>query len=159
MRRWLPAVLAGLAALALSGCTGDGYAGRVKDGVREVEIHIGWNEDRTRQYLEPKEIKVRHGEKVRFVVVNDDDPDTDYNGAKSGKDNFHDVALLDYDGDGDGIPEDIEHEVPAGRTASTELKGNPWFVATTKGRFTIICEVRTDPTHAALGMNGALIVE
>jgi hypothetical protein len=96
---------------------------------------------------------------VRFVVTNDDDPGTDYNGAKSGKDNFHDVALLDYDGDGDGIEEDIEHEVPAGMTETTHFKGYDFFTASEAGTFRIICEVRTVPSHDALGMHASFIVE
>jgi uncharacterized cupredoxin-like copper-binding protein len=145
----------------VAGCSsqGDGYSGDVKDGIRVIEIRIGWNDDHQSQYMTPGEIRVKQGEKVQLRVTNDDDPNTDYNGAKSGKDNFHDVALLDYDGDGDGIKEDIEHETPAGRTAVTELKGKDYFVATTKGTFTIICEVRTVPSHAALGMRASFVVE
>jgi uncharacterized cupredoxin-like copper-binding protein len=147
-------------ALLLSGCAeDDGLTGKVTDGVREVEIHIGWNEDLASQYMTPSTIRVEEGEKVRFVVTNDDDPERDYNGAKSGRDNFHDVALLDYDGDGDGIEEDIEHEVPAGRTETTHLGDNDYFVASTKGTFRIICEVRTVPSHDALGMHAEFIVE
>ena len=156
------ALLTALPTLLLAGCSegdGDGLTGSVgPDGVREVEIHIGWSDDHASQYMRPAEIHVQRGEKVRFVVFNDDDPATDYNGAKSGRDNFHDVALLDYDGDGDGIPEDIEHEVPAGRSARTDLKGKDYFVATTPGTFSVICEVRTTPTHAALGMRASFIV-
>ena len=147
--------------LALAGCSGngDGYSGSVRNGIRVIDIHIGWNDDHASQYMQPSEIRVKQGDKVQFRVTNDDDPGTDYNGAKSGRDNFHDVALLDYDGDGDGIKEDIEHEVPAGQTAVTELKGNPYFVATTAGTFNVICEVRTTPTHAALGMRATFIVD
>jgi plastocyanin len=141
-----------LAAMALAGCSQDG-------GVRRIEIHIGWNEDGKSQYMEPSVIRVKQGDKVQFAVTNDDDPARDYNGDKSGKDNFHDVALLDYDGDGDGIEEDIEHEVPAGTTEITHLKGKDYFVASEKGTFRIICEVRTVPSHDALGMHAELIVE
>lgn len=146
----------------LSGCSApdDGFTGSVgSDGVRTIKIHIGWNADHTSQYMRPSEIHVQQGDKVRFIVYNDDDPDVDYNGGKSGRDNFHDVALLDYDGDGDGIEEDIEHEVPAGKSATTELKGKDYFVAGTAGTFNIICEVRTTPTHAALGMRATFHVE
>jgi hypothetical protein len=144
---------------ALAGCTEGGATGTVEDGVRVIPIHIGWSADGKSQYMEPGTIHVKHNEKVRFEVTNDDDPAKDYNGAGSGRDNFHDVALLDYDGDGDGIKEDIEHEVPAGTTESTSLKGNPYFVASEKGTFRIICEVRTQPTHDALGMHADFIVE
>ena len=150
-----------LLACLLAGCSGDDdpYSGTVRDGIRVIDIHIGWSDDHATQYFTPSEIHVQQGDRVQFRVTNDDDPATDYNGAKSGRDNFHDVALLDYDGDGDGVAEDIEHETPAGRTAVTELKGKPYFVATTPGTFDIFCEVRTQPTHAALGMRGVLIVE
>jgi len=148
-----------LAAVFLAGCSkDDGLTGSVKDGIRVVDIHIGWHEDHKSQYMEPREIRVKQGEKVQFRVTNDDDPATDYNGEKSGRDNFHDVALLDYDGDGDGIKEDIEHEAPAGRTTVTELKGKDYFVASTKGTFAIICEVRTVPSHAELGMRASFVV-
>ena len=152
MRALATALVAVLPALLLAGCSGG-------DGVKRIEIHIGWNDDGKSQYLEPSVIRVKQGDKVQFVVTNDDDPNKDYNGAGSGKDNFHDVALLDYDGDGDGIEEDIEHEVPAGTTETTHLKGKDYFVASEKGTFRIICEVRTSPTHDALGMHGEFIVE
>lgn len=143
-----------------AGCLGsDDYSGTVRNGVREVPIHIGWNDDHQSQYMTPSVIRVGHNEKVAFIVTNDDDPNADYNGAKPGKDNFHDVALLDYDGDGDGIEEDIEHEVPAGQTERTSLKGKPYFVASEKGTFRIICEVRTNPSHDALGMHAEFIVK
>lgn len=162
MRALLVAMAFVAPAVLLAGCSdkGDGLSGSVADdGVREVEIHIGWSADGASQYMRPSEITVQEGEKVRFVVFNDDDPEADYNGGKSGRDNFHDVALLDYDGDGDGAPEDIEHEVPAGQSASTELKGNDYFIAATKGTFRIICEVRTVPSHDALGMHATFVVE
>lgn len=155
------ALLMACSTVLVAGCSAkdDGFSGSVSNGIRVVEIHIGWNGDHQSQYMTPGEVRVRQGEKVQFRVVNDDDPATDYNGDKSGRDNFHDVALLDYDGDGDGIKEDIEHEAPAGRTAVTQLKGNPYFVATEVGTFNIICEVRTTPTHAALGMMATFVVE
>jgi plastocyanin len=138
--------------LSFSGCT--------KRPLQEFEIHIGWNEDGKSQYMLPSSIRVQQGDKVRFVVYNDDDPTKDYNGEKAGKDNFHDVALLDYDGNGDGVPEDIEHEAVAGKPpARTSLDGKDYFVATTAGTFKIICEVRSTPTHEALGMKAAFIVE
>jgi plastocyanin len=147
MRPWL--LLAAAPFLALAGCS-DG-------GVREFSIHIGWNEDGT-QYMTPGEIRVKQGDKVRFVVTNDDDPTRDYNGAKGGTDNFHDVAVT-YDGDGDGIRETIEHEVPAGQTVKTHYKDNDYFTASETGTFRIICEVRTSPTHDQLGMHAQFIVE
>ncbi|MEA3165309.1 MAG: hypothetical protein QOJ26_153 [Thermoplasmata archaeon] len=148
------------AATAMAGCSDDDKTvdvGGVQ--VRSIAIHIGWNEDGQGQYMEPSSIRVKQGDKVQFVVTNDDDPAKDYNGNKSGKDNFHDVALLDYDGDGDGIKETIEHEVPAGQTETTSLKGKPYFVASEKGTFRIVCEVRTVPSHDALGMHAEFIVE
>ncbi|MFA5943352.1 MAG: hypothetical protein WC876_02680 [Candidatus Thermoplasmatota archaeon] len=152
MRAFAMALLAVAPTVLLAGCS----AG---DDIRRIEIHIGWNPDGKSQYMEPSTIRVKQGDKVQFVVTNDDDPNKDYNGAASGKDNFHDVALLDYDGDGDGVTEDIEHEVPAGATETTHLNGNDYFVASTKGTFRIICEVRTSPSHDALGMHGEFIVE
>jgi plastocyanin len=140
-----------LAALALAGCSGD--------GVRTFTIDIGWNDDGT-QYMHPGEIRVHQGDKVRFAITNHDDPNRDYNGpAKPTNDNFHDVALLDYDGDGDGVKETIEHEVPAGQTETTHYKGKDHFTASERGTFRIICEVRTSPTHDALGMHAVFIVE
>jgi hypothetical protein len=152
MRALALAMAAVLPAVLMAGCSQG-------DGIRHVEIHIGWNEDGKSQYMEPSTIRVKQGEKVQFMVTNDDDPEKDYNGALSGKDNFHDVALLDYDGDGDGVEEDIEHEVPAGTTEITHLKGKDYFVASEKGTFRIICEVRTVPSHDALGMHAEFIVE
>lgn len=145
-------LLVAVPALALAGCSD-------ADRVRSFEIHIGWNEDGT-QYMTPSEITVRQGQKVRFVVTNDDDPKRDYNGAAGGLDNFHDVALVSYDGDGDGRRETIEHEVPAGQTETTRFKGNDWFLASEKGTFRIICEVRSAPkTHDELGMHATFTVE
>lgn len=160
MRAPLVALLTALPALLLAGCSDeDRLTGEVTGGVRVVEIHVGWSDDHQSQYMHPDTIRVREGDKVRFVVTNDDDPDVDYNGAKSGRDNFHDLALLDYDGDGDGIDEDIEHEVPAGQTVATELNGKAYFIAAEMGTFRIICEVRTVPSHDALGMHAEFIVE
>lgn len=148
------ALAALLTPLAVAGCS-DG------DEVREFKIHIGWNADGTTQYMEPSEIRVRQGDKVRFVVINDDDPNTDYNGAGSGKDNFHDVAI-DYPGACNRNP--IEHEAPAGQPpAVTECTfdgvSHDYFVADAKGTFEILCEVKTSPTHAARGMRADFIVE
>lgn len=148
MRAWLLASL--LSPFALAGCADGG------DGVREFEIHIGWNADGT-QYMEPSEIRVKQGDKVRFIVINDDDPNKDYNGAKSGRDNFHDVAV-EYPGACSRNP--IEHEAPAGQPpAVTECDGKDYFVAHAKGTFDILCEVRTVPSHEALGMRADFIVE
>lgn len=158
MHRFLAPILV---AAALAGCAGD--------PIREFTVHVGWSEDVKSQYLRPSVIRVGEGDRVRFVVINDDDPQRDYNGENSGRDNFHDVALLDYDGNGDGVEEDIEHEVPAGRTTRTCLpqagpdtkcaEGKDFFRALEKGTFRILCEVRTQPTHEELGMKGTLIVE
>lgn len=153
------AALPALLALLLAGCSGDkdtnGAVG--PDGVREFAIHIGWNADHQSQYMTPATITVNQGDKVRLVVYNDDKRDIDYNGDKSGKDNFHDVAL-DYPGACDRNP--IEHEAPAeGPVPRTECGENDFFVASTKGTFNIICEVRTNPTHAALGMRANFIVK
>lgn len=147
-------VLAGLlllATLMLAGCGGS-------NKVREFDIHVGWNPDGASQYMTPAAIRVDQGDKVRFVVINDDDPNKDYNGAKSGRDNFHDVAI-NYPGACDRNP--IEHEAPAGGGRSiTECNGKDYFVANTKGTFSIICEVRTTPqTHAQLGMRADFIVK
>jgi uncharacterized cupredoxin-like copper-binding protein len=141
-----------LLGLATAGCAGG-------NGVKQFDIHIGWNDDASGQYMTPSSIHVKEGDRVRFVVTNDDDPEKDYNGDKPGKDNFHDVALLDYDGNGDGVAEDIEHEVPAGKTVPTSFNGQDYFVATTAGTFKIICEVRTTPTHEQLGMRAAFVVD
>ena len=159
MRTPLLAATLALAALSLAGCSGDDGDCSSKGGVVECRIHIGWSADLKSQYMTPKEIRVQEGDKVRFVVTNDDDPSKDYNGAKSGRDNFHDVALLDYDTNGDGVKEDIEHEVPAGTTVQTRFHGEDYFVAGSKGSFKIICEVRSNPSHEGLGMWATFIVE
>ena len=151
--RALPlSLLVAVPVVALAGCSGE-------DRLRSFEIHIGWNGDGT-QYMTPPEIRVQQGQRVQFVITNDDDPQRDYNGATGGLDNFHDVALLSYDGDGDGRRETIEHEVPAGQTERTHFKGNDWFVASEKGTFRIICEVGSEPrSHGELGMHATFIVE
>lgn len=145
--------------LLVAGCSGD------SDDIREIEIHIGYSADRTKQYVEPKEIRVDQGDRVRFIITNDD---------KSGAaDAFHDVAFryANY-----GL---IEHEVPAGTTVTTCLpqampnqdcpEGKDFFVASEKGSFKIWCEVgplgktNSDGTpqtrHERMGMWGTLIVE
>ena len=154
MRPLALGLLAVVSPFALAGCS-EG------DGVREFDIHIGWNDDGT-QYMEPSEIRVRQGDKVRFVVINDDDPNRDYSGSPdSFKDNFHDVALH-YPGACDNNP--IEHEAPAGQPpavtkCSVDKELFDYFVAATKGRFDIECEVRTVPSHRDLGMRADFIVE
>jgi plastocyanin len=137
--------------LLLAGCSGGG--GDAED-VKEFEIHIGKvGDDTSKQYMTPKTITVHQGDKVRFVVTNDDEPQS--------TDSFHDVALLDYDGNGDGVKDDIEHEVLAGQTVETKFKGDSYFTATEKGTFRIICEVRRgQPTsHENAGMWANFIVE
>lgn len=162
MRPLRPACVGLVLVLALlAGCAepDDGYTGSVKSGVRVIHVHVGWNDERNGQYMQPAEILVRQGEKVRFVVTNDDDPGTDYNGDKPGMDHFHDVSLLDYDGTGDGRAEDIRHQAPPGETVRTSLDGKDHFIATTPGTFNLICEVRTVPPHAVLGMRASFVVE
>lgn len=155
--RALLLVLLVLPSLALSGCSGNDGSHRVDaGGVKEFTLHVGWNDDLKTQYMTPATITVQQGDKVRFVVVNDDEPGKDYNGEKSGKDNFHDVAL-DYPGACDRNP--IEHEAPAGARTVTECSGKDFFVASVKGNFRIICEVRTQPSHDALGMHATFTVE
>lgn len=156
MRRLMPLLLT-LPALLLAGCgEGEGAYRLGSDGVKEFTIHIGWNDDLQSQYMTPSTITVQQGDKVRFLVINDDARTKDYNGPKSGNDNFHDVAL-DYPGACDRNP--IEHEAPAGARTSTECSGKDFFVAHQKGTFRIICEVRTNPSHDALGMHATFTVE
>ena len=144
--------------MGLAGCSDDGASGSVEGGIRKIDIHIGWNEDGRSQYMTPSEVRVKQGDKVQFRVINDDDPNRDYNDpSTSFKDNFHDVAL-DYPGACDRNP--IEHEAPAGQPpAVTECNGNDYFVAHAKGTFEIECEVRTNPSHRDLGMRADFIVE
>ena len=160
MQGRLAALLAALSALLVPGCAeaGDGYTGSVgSDGVREVKVHIGWNDDHETQYMTPSLITVQQGDKVRFVVINDDDPSVDYDGGSPGfRDSFHDVAL-DYPGACKRNP--IEHETPAGRRATTECDGKDYFVADKVGRFSVVCEVQTRPSHAARGMSATFVVE
>lgn len=147
-----------LMAALLAGCGGP-------PAVKEIEIHIGWNAAHTQQYLEPKQIHVKQGDRVRFVITNDD---------RGGGDTFHDVAFIypAYP----GIT--IEHEVPPGRTTKTCLaqsdpdtvcdEDRSYFVASEKGSFKLWCEVghlgqNADGTpktvHEQKGMWGTLIVE
>jgi uncharacterized cupredoxin-like copper-binding protein len=145
-----------LASLLSAGCNDAGCGGGTGD-VKEFTIHIGWNSDLQSQYMRPGEITVQKCDRVRFVVINDDDKNKDYNGRGSGLDNFHDVAL-DYPGACKKNP--IEHEAfPDGEPAVTRCGGKDYFVAKTKGTFRIICEVRTMPSHDELGMHADFTVE
>ncbi len=155
----LLALLAAFPALLLPGCAEDDrYSGSVgPDGVREVRIHVGWNEDHETQYMTPATITVQRGDKVRFVVFNDDDPAVDYDGGSPGfKDSFHDVAL-DYPGACKSNP--IEHEAPVGARTTTSCNGVDHFVASRAGTFSVVCEVQTQPSHAARGMRATFVVE
>lgn len=153
-------LLAALPTLLLPGCAerDDGFTGSVgPDGVREVRIHIGWNGDHATQYMAPGVITVHQGDKVRFVVINDDDPAVDYDGGSPGfKDSFHDVAL-DYLGACESNP--IEHEVPVGQSTVTSCRRQDFFVADRAGSFPIVCEVQTQPSHAARGMRATFVVQ
>lgn len=92
---------------------------------REFDIEVGTRSDGS-MYVEPSSITSILGDDVTFRVKNVDRI-------------FHDIALLDYDGN------DIEIEVPAGRTESHSLK------ATVPGDFRMICEVSG---HKQKGMFG-----
>jgi hypothetical protein len=145
----------------LTGCTNPPPA----NAVREIPIHIGYSADRTAQYAEPKEVKVRQGERVRFAITNDD--------ANGAPDSFHDIAFR-YAGYGM-----IEHEVPAAETTKTCVPqaepetqcatGKDFFTASEKGRFKMWCEVgplgqtNADGTpktrHEQMGMWATLVVD
>lgn len=138
----------------MSGCS--------DSSVQEITLHVGWNEDGRTQYMRPASVTVHQGDKVRFIVVNDDDPNRDYNGpGVPTNDNFHDVALIDYAG------ATYEHEAPAGEAPSRTCVQDiskpgcvaDHFVASEKGTFRLICEVRTSPSHEARGMHATFIVE
>ena len=157
--RLAPAMLLPLLALVLAGCNTP-----PADAVREVVVHIGYNTERTQQYVQPKDIQVKQGERIRLVVTNDD--------RAGAPDSFHDIAFryANY-----GL---IEHEVPAARTTRTCLpqaepdtdcaEGKDFFVASDPGRFKMWCEVRplgrTNPdgtpqtAHEQMGMWGTLVV-
>lgn len=96
---------------------------------RTVDIVVGTNPDGS-MYLEPKNVTVNLGDDVTLNVKNVDRI-------------FHDVALLDYDGN------DIEIEAPAGKTESHTFK------ATVAGDFRLLCEVSG---HKQKGMQGMLHV-
>jgi uncharacterized cupredoxin-like copper-binding protein len=96
---------------------------------RTVDIEVGSNPDGS-MYLRPGNVTVNLGDVVTLRIHNPDRI-------------FHDVALLDYDGN------DIEIEVPGG---STEEKT---FTASVAGDFRVICEVRG---HKQAGMQGTLHV-
>ena len=96
---------------------------------RTIDIEVGTNSDGS-MYLRPGNVTVTKGDEVTLSIKNVDRI-------------FHDVALLDYDGD-------VEIEVPAGRTASHT------FTASVAGDFRLICEVSG---HKQKGMFGFLHVE
>lgn len=96
---------------------------------RVVDIEAGSNADGS-MYLRPDRVEARLGEALTLRVKNPDRI-------------FHDVALLDYDG------EDIEIEVPAGRTVERS------FTANVAGEFRLVCEVTG---HKQKGMQGVLVV-
>lgn len=155
-----------LACLAVSAAFGLAGCNAAPSAVREIEVHIGYSDFDAKppeQYLEPKEIRVKQGERIRLVVTNDD----------RGKGAFHDLAL-----ELPGYSERIEHEVPMGRTTRTCIpqsdpdtkctEDKSYFVANEKGSFKIWCEVGpmgTNPdgtpktAHEQQGMWGTLIVE
>jgi plastocyanin len=81
-------------------------------------------------YVEPGNVTVDLGDEVTLRVKNVDRV-------------FHDIALLDYDGN------DVEIEVPAGKTETHT------FTATVAGDFRMICEVSG---HKQKGMFGFLHV-
>lgn len=97
---------------------------------RVIDVEAGTNADGS-MYLKPDRVSGRLGESVTLRVHNPDKI-------------FHDVAILDYDG------EDIEIEVPAGRTVDHT------FTLTKAGEFRMICEVTG---HKQKGMQGTLVVE
>jgi plastocyanin len=158
MRRPLFLVALPLAAV-LAGCSSP-----TSEPIREIPIHIGYSADRTQQYVEPKEIAVRQGERVRLVITNDD--------AAGAPDGFHDIAFryANY-----GL---IEHEVPAAKTTRTCIPDaepettcapdKSYIVASQRGRFKMYCEVgplsrsNADGTpqtrHEQMGMWGTLVV-
>ncbi len=140
-----------LLGLGLSGCGGStvscpgDVSGVVTQGVREITIHIGSHDSgHQNQYLDPGQTCANKGEKVRFIVVNDDDI-------------FHDVRV-DYPGYGA-----IEHETGPHVTKRTSLDGGraSSFTVATPGTFEVYCEVggKTNPgSHYALGMKGTFTV-
>src|SRR5687767_4060664 len=69
---------------------------------REFDIEVGTRPDGS-MYVEPSNITASLGDDVTFRVKNVDRI-------------FHDIALLDYDGN------DVEIEVPAGRTETHSFK-------------------------------------
>jgi uncharacterized cupredoxin-like copper-binding protein len=94
-----------------------------------VDIEVGSHPDGS-MYLTPGNVTVGLGDALTLRIRN---PDAI----------FHDVAILDYDGN------DIEIEVPGG---TTEEKT---FTATVAGDFRMVCEVRG---HKQAGMQGWLHV-
>lgn len=96
---------------------------------RDVDIEVGTRADGS-MYLEPSNVTVTLDDDVTLRVKNVDRI-------------FHDVALLDYDGN------DVEIEVPGGKTETHAFK------ATVPGDFRLICEVSG---HKQKGMFGFLHV-
>lgn len=96
---------------------------------RTIDIEVGTNPDGS-MYLRPGNVTVDLGDEVTLRIKNVDRI-------------FHDVALLDYDGN------DVEIEVPAGRTETHAFK------ATVAGDFRMVCEVSG---HKQKGMFGFLHV-
>lgn len=101
----------------------------VSAAARDIDIEVGTNPDGT-MYLTPSNVTVDLGDEVTLRIHNADRI-------------FHDVALLDYDGN------DVEIEVPAGKTETHT------FTATVAGDFRLICEVSG---HKQKGMFGFLHV-
>ena len=96
---------------------------------RTLDIEVGTDPDGS-MYLRPGNVTVDLGDEVTLRIKNPDRI-------------FHDVALLDYDGN------DVEIEVPAGKTETHA------FTATVAGDFRLICEVSG---HKQKGMFGFLHV-
>ena len=97
---------------------------------RAIDMEVGTRPDGS-MYLRPGNVTVTLGDEVTLSIRNVDRI-------------FHDVALLDYDG------EDVEIEVPAGRTQTYT------FTASVAGDYRLICEVSG---HKQKGMFGFLHVE
>lgn len=104
-------------------------ASPARAAARDVDIEVGTNPDGS-MYLRPGNVTVNVGDDVTLRIRNVDRI-------------FHDVALLDYDGN------DVEIEVPGGKTESHSFK------ATVAGDYRMICEVSG---HKQKGMFGLLHV-
>lgn len=101
----------------------------VTAATRTVDVEVGTNPDGS-MYLRPGNVTVDLGDEVTLRIKNVDRI-------------FHDVALLDYDGN------DVEIEVPAGKTETHT------FTAAVAGDYRMICEVSG---HKQKGMYGFLHV-